>query len=182
MTNDPSPYPIEINDIQAWGKQHAVPEHEARQRFASYVVLACIAADSTLSPALAFKGGNALRFVYGSPRSTRDLDFTVNTPNIADSDVELRKLLDQALGYSFSRFDVKTKCQRVKRNPKSVKATMPTYDITIGYQFREDHYFHDFDSRNHSTIIELEISFNDWRIQWQSATPCSKKATWRVSL
>lgn len=126
-----------------------------------FVVLKCIAAHAVTRHAMVFNGGNALRFAYDSPRSTIDLDFSADGTGIPDNQDEIRRLLDSALTLAQRQFDVKAKCQRVKRNPKSPDATRPTYDVTIGYQFPDDRYFHNFEDRNSSTVIPLDISLHD---------------------
>lgn len=69
-------YPTSSEAIAAWRLLTGVPADEARKRFVQYVILESIAATSGLAGSIVFKGGNALRFVYGSRRSTTDLDFT----------------------------------------------------------------------------------------------------------
>ena len=49
-------------------------------------MLSCIASDSELSKSIVFKGGNALRFFYESPRSTIDLDFSIDTNDFIDKE------------------------------------------------------------------------------------------------
>jgi hypothetical protein len=66
-------YPIHPAEIESWAKRHGTTRDEARKRFAQYAILEAIAAAPGLAGVLAFKGGNALRFVYGNRRSTLDL-------------------------------------------------------------------------------------------------------------
>ncbi len=126
-----------------------------------FVILNCIASHAITRRGMALKGGNALRFAYQSPRSTKDLDFTADTNGIPDNTSEIRRLLDESLVFAERRFNVKAKCQRVKRNPKRPDATRPTYDVKIGYQLPSDRYFHDFEDRQVSTVIPVEITLND---------------------
>ncbi len=126
-----------------------------------YVILSCIASNATTRNGMVLKGGNALRFAYQSPRSTKDLDFTAEGAGIPDNPEGIRKALDQALPYALRRFNVKAKCQRVRRNPKRPEATRPTYDVGIGYQLPDDRYFNDFDNRAVPTIVPVEITLND---------------------
>lgn len=51
---------------------------EARRRFAPYAVLRAIGSSARLSEPLAFKGGDALDFVWSPNRSTIDLDFSAD--------------------------------------------------------------------------------------------------------
>jgi len=110
---------------------------------------------------MVLKGGNALRFAYQSPRSTKDLDFTADNAEIPDEADKIRQLLDEALKFAQRRFNVKAKCQRVRRKPKSTAATRPTYDVAVGYQLPDDFYFNNFEERTFSTVIPVEITLND---------------------
>lgn len=78
-----------------------------------------------------------------------------------DDEAELRRRIDHALQLTARQFNVKTKCQRVKRNPADKSRTLPTYQITVAYQFPSDPYFHNFDNRPIPTAVPVEISFND---------------------
>ena len=97
-----------------------------------FVILNSIASSSATENGMVLKGGNALRFAYQSPRSTKDLDFSVAAADIPDNADRIRSLLNDALRFAERRFNVKAKCQRVKRNPSSPQATLPTYDISVG--------------------------------------------------
>ncbi len=161
-------YPTSLADIPVWSKANSVPVAEGRIRFAQLAVLACIAAADGWRAAVAFKGGNALRFVYGNPRGTIDLDFTVllvadSVGGVPDEKDHLRRRLDTALSWALQRFGVKMKCQRVDRKPKQLDKTLPTYDIGIGFCFRGDPHFADFESpdRMANSVVKLELSFND---------------------
>src|ERR1035437_1776177 len=74
-----APYPTSLAELQSWAKEQSAPTDEARKRFMQFVALECIAESAPLRDSLAFKGGNALRFVYGNPRTTVDLDFSATT-------------------------------------------------------------------------------------------------------
>jgi len=158
---NPTDYPTSLAGIQNWSRQNRKPTSEGAIRFMEFVVLNCIASDASTAGNMVLKGGNALRFAYGSPRSTKDLDFSVTTNRLPDDGAQLRTLLDRAFRYAERRFNVKAKCQRIKRNPQGTAATRQTYDVAVGYQFPTDRYFQDFGKRHVSTVIPLEISFND---------------------
>ncbi len=155
-------YPTSLADISAWAKANQTNTGEASVRFMEFVVLSCMAGHRILRQSVTLKGGNALRFGYGSRRSTKDLDFAVvDSEAVPDDTEQLRDILDTAFARAESRFGVKAGCQRVRRNPPSPAATRPTYDVAVGYQLPGDRYFHDFGGRPVSTVINLEISFND---------------------
>jgi predicted nucleotidyltransferase component of viral defense system len=156
------PYPRSLAGLDSWRKQAGVTADEARKRLVQFVALESIAADRSLVPLLSFKGGNALRLVYGSPRSTADLDFTADAA-LPDEEVAIRTALDRAFLQGGRRFGIKIKCQRVNRKPANKQATLPTYDVAVGYQLPGDRYYADFDAahRQVPTVVKVEISFND---------------------
>lgn len=126
-----------------------------------YVVLESVAADSGLASSIVFKGGNALRFVYGNRRSTTDLDFTARGA-FPDDEKQIRARLDEALRFALSRFRVKARCQRVRRNPRDPSKTMPTYDISVGYLLPTDRQYQNFDELpSVVTTLPVEISINE---------------------
>lgn len=154
-------FPSSPDSIEEWCRQKKVPIHEGHKRFVEHAILACISANKKLSSGLIFKGGNALRFAYQSPRSTVDLDFTVASNDLAipDNRDDLRKLFNQSLRWAEQRYNIKAKCQSINRLPPA--GTIPTYRVKIGYQFQNDPYFASFETRNVSTVIPVEISFHD---------------------
>jgi predicted nucleotidyltransferase component of viral defense system len=155
-------HPLNLEDLESWRRRTGVTADEARKRFAQFVSLESIAGEPGLRDVLSFKGGNALRFVYGSPRSTLDLDFTADS-SFPDEQEHIRQVLDRALRQGGNLFGMKLKCQRVERKPAKKQATLPTYDIAIGYQLPGDRYFADLESpaRLVATVVKVEISFND---------------------
>ena len=81
---------------------------------------------SRTKPPLAFKGGNALRFVYGNLRGTLDLDFTADE-SFPDDEGSVRSKMDTALATGEHRFGVKLKCQRVRRNASGKTRPCPRF-------------------------------------------------------
>ncbi|MFO0809848.1 MAG: nucleotidyl transferase AbiEii/AbiGii toxin family protein [Gemmataceae bacterium] len=155
-------YPVTVAEIEPWAARHGATRDEARKRFVQFVVLEAVAADAVLGAQLAFKGGNALRFVYGNRRGTLDLDFTADGP-LPDDEGQVRAALDVALRRAGTSFGVKVKCQAVKRKPPKSKGTMPTYDIAVGFQFPGERLYPDFDRPSvvAATVVKVEISFNE---------------------
>ena len=154
-------YPASLGEIESWRIAHGTTLAEARARYAQFVVLECIAA-SSMQPQLAFKGGNALRFVYQNPRSTIDLDFTASSA-FPDDPARIRANLDIALVFAAPRYGVRLRCQRCRRNPPGADKTVPTYDMTVGYLLRGDRHYETFASSTKpvSTIVRVEVSIND---------------------
>jgi len=154
------PYPESLAEIEKWRLGRNITSEEARKRFVQYVVLDLIAS-ADWADQVAFKGGNALRFGYGSPRSTVDLDFTA-APDFPDDASTIRSLLDSALSRGLHRHLVRARCQSIRRNPRSPQATHPTYDISVAYQLPGDRQYESFDQAvGIKTVIRLEISLND---------------------
>ncbi len=175
-------YPISLAGIDAWRRRHDVTREEARKRFVQFVILESIA-DAPWSQQLAFKGGNALRFVHNNPRGTVDLDFTAFRAFPDDAE-QIRDRLNGAVEVGGRRFGLKAKCQSIHRRPPGTDKIMPTYDVGIGYAFRDDRHYADFQNvRSVSTAVRLEISINDeicdtsrWQLgdqQWVTLTVCA---------
>ncbi len=126
-----------------------------------FVILASIASSAELVTRLAFKGGNALRFVHGNERSTIDLDFTADG-NFPDNSDAIRALLNSALKASERQFQVKSRCQSVNRNPRRQDATLPTDSVKVCFQLPGDRYYQNFDDRkSFAEVVDLEIILND---------------------
>lgn len=155
-------FPVSLAELEPWRVGNRTTSDEARKRLAQYLILEAIATAPAMNKLLTFKGGNALRFVYGNRRTTLDLDFTALT-TFPDDPTAIRGMLDEALAIVSSKSSVKLRCQAVKRNPKSPAATHPTYSIKIGYQFPGDSQYGDFlaSGKMVSTVVEVEISLND---------------------
>jgi predicted nucleotidyltransferase component of viral defense system len=166
-------YPTSIEEITAWRARNKANLEEARRRFVQFVVLSAISSSPGLVQRLAFKGGNALQFVHGNPRSTIDLDFTADG-DFPDDSGAIRALIDAALKSTESRLRVKARCQSTKRNPVNPARTLPTYRIKICFQLPGDKYYKNFEERAHfSEVVEIEISLNDIvceTIQWQPSS------------
>lgn len=174
-------YPTSLADTQRWRRENSTTTLQANIRFMEYVILNCIGSDQITQRGMVLKGGNALRFAFQNPRSTKDLDFTVTGREIPDDADRLRKLLNSVLLFAERRFGVKAKCQHLERRPpQGPDSTRPTYSISICYQFETDRYFHNFEERNNiPTVIPIEVSFCDLvceTCQWtgdQSVLVCS---------
>lgn len=155
-------YPVSADSIAAWAQSHGLPIGAARRRYAQYVVIRAITAHG-IGKQLVFKGGNALRFVYGNPRGTIDLDFTARD-DVPDDGEWLRQEIESAVTDATTRrTDYKLRVQSVKRKPTSPAATFPTYQISVGYALFGDKRYKDFEKseRSLSDNVLLEISIND---------------------
>ena len=154
-------YPASERELEPWRRRFGVSADEARKRFLQYVVLESIASAPDLAASVAFKGGNALRFVYGNRRSTLDLDFTADAA-FPDAPAPIRALLDNALRSALPRFRVKARCQRLRRNPPGLDKVRPTYDISVGCLLPGDRLYQNFDDGTSlPSTIDVEISLNE---------------------
>lgn len=155
-------YPIHPAEIEPWAKRHGTTRDEARKRFAQYAILEAVAAAPGLAGGLAFKGGNALRFVYGNRRSTLDLDFTADATLPDDPDV-IRRRLDIGLRAITSRLLIKARAQRVARKPPGPEKTRPTYEVTVAHAMPGDRFYKNFDldPKPVPAVVLLEITLND---------------------
>ncbi|WP_020465468.1 nucleotidyl transferase AbiEii/AbiGii toxin family protein [Singulisphaera acidiphila] len=124
-----------------------------------------MSSSAALVSRVAFKGGNALRFVHGNPRSTLDLDFSADD-GFPDSPDDIKALMNTALRTGERQYQVKVRCQSIHRLPPGVDKTMPTYRIKACFQLPSDRYYQNIDERlasgkHLSDVIEVEISLND---------------------
>jgi predicted nucleotidyltransferase component of viral defense system len=130
-------YPTSIAELAAWRRRQGTTTEEARRRLVQFVILASMSSSVALLARVAFKGGNALRFVHGNLRSTLDLDFSAEG-DFPDSPEAIKRLMDAALKTAERRYQVKARCQSIHRNPPGHDKTMPTYRIKVCYQFPGD--------------------------------------------
>jgi Nucleotidyl transferase AbiEii toxin, Type IV TA system len=154
-------YPTALEEIEPWRRAHTTTAEEARRRFTQFVILEAVASLPALARDLTFKGGNALRFVYGHRRSTLDLDFTA-VAGFPDEGDAIKSRLNAALPFALSRYRIKARCQRVRRNPPGKDKTWPTYDISVGYAFPADRLYKNFEEiPTLPAAIDVEISLNE---------------------
>lgn len=181
----PENYPASFQDLKSWQTRFRTTAEEARRRFVQFVVLVSVSSSTELSVQIAFKGGNALRFVHGNRRSTLDLDFSAEL-DFPDSATVIKDMMDRALRRSEGRYQVKARCQRIKRNPPGLDKTLPTYALRVAYQIPGDRYYRDFHERidagrSFSELIDVEISLNDSPCETTAELIASAGTTLRVS-
>lgn len=154
------PYPIRLGELNEWTARHRTTSEEGRRRFVQFVVLDSFSA-ANISRSLAFKGGNALRFGHGYPRSTFDLDFSAT--DLEDDSATIRGIIDEAVREGSAAFEIKCKVSSVHRNPSRLDRTLPTYTVKISYAFPGDRTFPDFFEVDtlRLPVVPIDISFND---------------------
>src|SRR5665213_3367503 len=127
-TGSGRPYPVRLEEMNEWSERSRTTSEEARRRFVQFVVLECFGS-TTIATSLAFKGGNALRFGHGYPRSTLDLDFTgIGLVEDAES---LRRDVDAIVRQGSLEFGIKCRVSSIRRKPPDLARTMPTYILKV---------------------------------------------------
>ena len=162
---DADSYPTSIAEIPTWRKHHGTTAEEAARRLVQFVILTSISSSTALASRIAFKGGNALRFIYGNKRSTLDLDFSAEG-DFPDSPQDIKWFINQALRTAEGRYQIKARCQSIHREPPGPEKTRPTYKIKVCYQLLGDRHYHTFDEhldagKHLPKVVEVEISLND---------------------
>lgn len=127
-------------------------------------VFRAIAISDKLSKEWILKGGNALKYVFNSPRASVDLDFTERTIYSNVGEEELKNLLDDLCrdlqecldkvrtGEYFE--DMNIQSSQIK--PANVeKRETPAFEIKIGYSKIKDR------SPPYPDVVKLEITLND---------------------
>lgn len=154
-------YPKRVTEINEWAISNGTTSTEARTRFMQFAILSCLSRHDYVSERMALKGGNALRFIFGSSRSTADLDFSSLNGELDDETI-IRTHINAALKINFARMQYKAVCQNIQKQPKKGTSS-PTYQIKIGYSLYGDRGFENFDQsvRSSSEVIKVEISINE---------------------
>ncbi len=154
-------YPTTFLEITAWAKTQRIAIGEARSRFAQYAVLRSIAGSRELCRFLVFKGGNALDFVWQSNRSTQDLDFSSENPDLDEN--RLRTLMDYSLAQTSRVLGVSLRVQRLDRQPPGENKTFITYEMKVGYALVDDRRnLERMEAGSPSmSVVPLDISLNE---------------------
>ena len=155
-------YPTSINALKDWQRRFGTTKEDARRRFVQFIILRSMAESTDLAPRVAFKGGNALRFLYGNPRSTLDLDFSAEL-DFPDDAVAIKGFMEKALRGLESRYTVKARCRKIRRKPPGLGRTMMTYSINVCYQLPGDRLYQNIDEwiaagKPVNDVVEVEIS------------------------
>jgi predicted nucleotidyltransferase component of viral defense system len=134
---------------------------EAKFRFAQYGILQAVADSRTLSRVLAFKGGNALDFVWQPYRSTRDLDFS-STGSTLTAD-QIRTFLTPSLERVSMSMGVLYRIQRMEQQPPGPNRSFITFEGTIGYALPDDRRNRQLIQRDKSSnaTAPIDVSLNE---------------------
>ncbi len=156
-----SHYPARLDEIAGWANEHHVPAEESRKRFVQGAILRAVASSNSLRNSLAFKGGNALDFVWQSNRSTADLDFSSLDSQLDEG--QLEKLLGGALDGVGRQLGIVFRVHKVKRNPPGPDRTFVTFEARVGYALSDDARNLEFlrAGRPSTLVIPVEVSINE---------------------
>ncbi|WP_426734103.1 nucleotidyl transferase AbiEii/AbiGii toxin family protein [Myxococcus faecalis] len=120
-----------------------------------------MASSQSLRSALAFKGGNALDFVWQPNRSTLDLDFSSTAPEL--NEVQLDARLAAALSLVGRQLGISFRVHSVKRNPPGPDSSFVTFEARVGYALSDDQRNTRalFEGRSSTLVIPVEVSINE---------------------
>jgi predicted nucleotidyltransferase component of viral defense system len=134
---------------------------EAKFRFAQYGILQAVADSRTLSQVLAFRGGNALDFLWQPNRSTTDLDFSSTDSTLTAE--QLRNLLTPSLERVSRSTGVLYRVQKMEQQPPGPDRSFITLEGKIGYALPEDQRNRRLIQQHKSSnaTVPLDVSLNE---------------------
>ena len=158
---------VKINILE-WVEVAQANETTYRQRQVTEVILNAIAITPALNKILCLKGGVLMGLVYGSPRQTGDIDFSLVTNESPDENTAntFRILIDSALPRAAAKLgyaDMVARVQSVKVLPPNryPNARYPALKLKIGYAKRGSHQENRLLEGKAANIIRLDISFKE---------------------
>lgn len=154
-------YPTSLRGIGEWASEHAMKVTEAKFRYAQYGILQAVADSRTLSHMLAFKGGNALDFVWQPNRSTRDLDFSSSDSTLTAT--QLRTFLTPSLERVSRSTGVLYRLQKMKQQPPGAESSFITFEGSVGYALPDDRHNIQLiqQDKNSNVTVPLDVSLNE---------------------
>lgn len=165
-------FPVRYSEVREWARGEGIAVWDAERRYAQYLILQAISRNDFLRNELAFKGGNALEFVYLPNRSTTDLDFSFltggqNTESLLQtSERELRATLFQ----TNDGFGTVLRLQSMKQNPPRTDAHFPTFTARIGFAMPDQRRQRDrlLAGEPSANVIPVEMTLNEIVCEWSS--------------
>ena len=154
-------YPTSLRGIGEWAASNRMTVAVAKFRFAQYGILQAVADSRTLSQVLAFKGGNALDFVWQPNRSTRDLDFSSRDSTLTAE--RLRNFLTPSLQRVSRSIGVLYRVQRIEQQPPGPNRSFITFEGTIGYALPDERRNRELIQQDKSSnaAVPLDVSLNE---------------------
>jgi predicted nucleotidyltransferase component of viral defense system len=154
-------YPTSLRGIGEWATSNGMRVAEAKFRFAQYGILQAIADSRALSQVLAFKGGNALDFVWQPNRSTRDLDFSSRDSTLTAE--QIRNFLAPSLQRVSRSIGVLYRVQRIEQQPPGPNRSFITFEGMIGYALPDERRNRQLiqQGKSSNATVPLDVSLNE---------------------
>jgi predicted nucleotidyltransferase component of viral defense system len=133
-------FPESFGELAAWSRKNGIGRLDARTRLGQYAVLVALASNRELQSCLVMKGGNALDFVWHTNRSTRDLDFSLDSAIHPAIPIESDLARSIQLGFqdAINITGVRLHLNRIERNPKGEDKSFITFEIRIAYAMPDE--------------------------------------------
>jgi predicted nucleotidyltransferase component of viral defense system len=147
-------------DIKEWVNQKS--DYQAFRR-AVHTILTAIAGTPFLQTSMIMKGGILLALSYGSPRYTKDIDFSTATKRPDFNVIEFQQQLEVSLTETVEGLGYGLDCrvQSCTQNPKSDDATFPTIQISIGYAYKGSSAHKRLQTNSATNTIRIDYSLNE---------------------
>lgn len=153
-----------ISDIPSWVDAGRGAQDQKRRR-AAHILLYAIASSAPLSAHMAMKGGFLLAIKYKSSRHTIDVDFSTKQSINDFNEVQFIESLENSLqsaSTEFAEYGLECKVQSFKKNPPNPAATMPTYNIVIGYAYKNDiNSYKRLQKKQAIEVLKIDYSLNE---------------------
>lgn len=152
-------------DLSAWVRRGAADPVKHRQRQVTEVLLRAIALTPLLGSHLYLKGGILMALAYGSPRSTADVDFSIEGPPEQFAE-RVREVLDPALLRAAAQCGypgLLCRVQRIAQRPRPeifATANAPALQVTIG-SARGAHEATRLANGQATHVLRVDISFKE---------------------
>jgi len=160
-----SNYPTTFDAINDWAKVNGFSPTEAQTRFAQYAILCAVGRSADLRQSIVFKGGNALDFVWSPNRSTRDLDFSLDsvTTTFSPTVENIGEYLVEGLVPTGEEFGILFHLHRVRQRPPGADRTFVTFEARVGYALSSELALRRRMAKGDSSpnVIPVEISINE---------------------
>jgi len=154
-------YPTSLRGIGEWAAANGMRVAEAKLRFAQYGILQAVADSRVLSQTLAFRGGNALDFIWQPNRSTIDLDFSSRSSTLTAE--RLRTSLIPSLGRVSRSTGVLYCVQKMEQQPPGADRNFITFEGKIGYALPDDRRNRQLieQERKSKAVVPIDVSLNE---------------------
>jgi predicted nucleotidyltransferase component of viral defense system len=153
-----------LSDMSAWVNEGRGAQDQKRRK-AAHILLYAIASSNSLNAQMAMKGGFLLAIKYKSSRHTIDVDFSTQQNTEEFNAVQFLENLENSLqsaSNEFVEYGLECRIQSFKKNPPNPAATMPTYNIVIGYAYRNDiNSYKRLQNKQSIDVLKIDYSLNE---------------------